>query len=104
MPAPEPGPGEVLVSTLSSGISAGTELTAFTGTNPYLHRHWDERRRLFVDGAPTFPYPLRGWGYEEVGQVTEAGPGTATDLIGATVWGIWGHRSGGILPVDTARQ
>ncbi len=104
MEDPRPGPGEVLISTLHSGISAGTELTAFTGTNPYLHRHWDERRRLFVGGTPTFPYPLRGWGYEEVGQVTEAGPGTATDLIGAVVWGIWGHRSAGILSADTARE
>ena len=104
MEIPRPGPGEVLISTLYSGISAGTELTAFTGTNPYLHRHWDEQRRLFVDGTPSYPYPLRGWGYEEVGRVTDVGPDTGTDLIGATVWGIWGHRSAGILPADTARQ
>jgi 2-desacetyl-2-hydroxyethyl bacteriochlorophyllide A dehydrogenase len=104
MPAPEPGPGEVLVSTLGSGISAGTELTAFTGTNPYLHRRWDARRRLFIDGEPTFPYPLRGWGYEEVGRVTDAGPGAGQDLTGQVVWGIWGHRSAAVLPEATARR
>jgi 2-desacetyl-2-hydroxyethyl bacteriochlorophyllide A dehydrogenase len=104
MEIPEPGEGEVLVSTLYSGISAGTELTAFTGTNPYLHRQWDAQRRLFVDGQPTFPYPLRGWGYEEVGRVTAVGPGVDTDLIGQAVWGIWGHCSAGVMPEATARQ
>lgn len=104
MEAPEPGDGEVLVSTLYSGISAGTELTAFTGSNPYLHRHWDAERRLFAEGKPTFPYPLRGWGYEETGRVVRVGPGTDPELTGVTVWGIWGHRSAAVLPEATARQ
>ena len=103
MEAPEPGEGEVLVSTLYSGISAGTELTAFTGTNPYLHRRWDARRRLFADGTPTFPYPVRGWGYEEVGRVVTVGPGAHPELAGRAVWGIWGHRSAAVLPEATAR-
>jgi 2-desacetyl-2-hydroxyethyl bacteriochlorophyllide A dehydrogenase len=100
----EPGEGEVLVSTIYSGISAGTELTAFTGTNPYLHRQWDPVRRLFAEGKPTFPYPLHGWGYEEVGRVTAVGPGVSSDLTGRVVWGIWGHCEAGILPEATARQ
>jgi 2-desacetyl-2-hydroxyethyl bacteriochlorophyllide A dehydrogenase len=104
MTTPRPGPGEVLVATLHSGISAGTELTAFAGTNPYLHRRWDPQRRLFIEGEPTFPYPLRGWGYEEVGRVTEVGAGVDHDLIGAVVWGIWGHRSAAVLPETTVRQ
>jgi 2-desacetyl-2-hydroxyethyl bacteriochlorophyllide A dehydrogenase len=99
---PRPGVGEVLISTICSGISAGTELTAFAGTNPYLHRHWDPQRRLFADGAPTFSYPLRGWGYEEVGRVTDVGDGVSRDLIGLVVWGIWGHRSAATLPAATA--
>ncbi|HEY1618619.1 MAG TPA: zinc-binding dehydrogenase [Streptosporangiaceae bacterium] len=98
---PEPGEGEVLVSTLCSGISAGTELTAFTGSNPYLHRQWDERRRLFTAGQPTFPYPLRGWGYEEAGRVTALGPGADPALLGRVTWGIWGHRSAAVLPAAT---
>lgn len=104
METPEPGEGHVLVSTIYSGISAGTELTAFTGTNPYLTRHWDPVRRLFAAGQPTFPYPLRGWGYEEVGKVTAVGPGVNDDLIGQVVWGIWGHCPVGVLPEATARQ
>ena len=57
-----PGAGEVLVRTLYSGVSAGTELTAYRGTNPYVHKRWDAAARLFADGEPTFPYPLDGLG------------------------------------------
>ena len=44
------GPGDVRLRTLFSGISAGTELTAYRGSNPYLTKRWDEELRLFVDG------------------------------------------------------
>ena len=59
------------IATLYSGISAGTELTAYRGSNPYLNKKWDEDRRLFVDGSTSFAYPVDGWGYEEVGEVVE---------------------------------
>ena len=35
---PEPDAGEVRVQTLYSGISAGTELAFYRGTNPYLDK------------------------------------------------------------------
>ena len=35
-------PGQVRVRTIYSGISAGTELTAYRGSNPYLTKRWDE--------------------------------------------------------------
>lgn len=44
-------PGHLRVRTRYSGISAGTELTAYRGTNPYLTRTWDAEARLFRDGA-----------------------------------------------------
>ena len=37
-PTPEPDTGEVRVVTHYSGISAGTELATYRGTNPYLDR------------------------------------------------------------------
>lgn len=103
-PRPEPGTGEVLVRTLYSGISAGTELTAYLGTNPYLHRRWDPDRRLFVSGASTVDYPIEGWGYEEVGVVEELGPDVEGVKPGQVVWGLWGHRGYAVLPADTARR
>lgn len=101
--AGQPSTGEVLVTTTFSGISAGTELGAFSGTNPYLNKCWDERRRLFVEGTASHPYPVRGWGYEEVGRVTQLGPGVDDGLLGVPVWGIWGHRSAAVLPAANLR-
>ncbi len=94
-------PGSVRVRTWYSGISAGTELTAYRGSNPYLTGTWDPGRRLFVTGTPTHRYPVIGWGYSEVGAVVE----TADDVDpaagprpGEVVYGIWGHRSDAVLP------
>jgi 2-desacetyl-2-hydroxyethyl bacteriochlorophyllide A dehydrogenase len=97
-----PGPGFVRARTLYSGISAGTELTAYLGSNPYLHRRWDPDRRLFVPGEPTLTYPIVGWGYEEVGEIVELGPGVSSVAVGDRVWGMWGHRSDGLLTAELA--
>lgn len=86
-------PDEVRIGTLYSGISAGTELTAYRGTNAYMTKKWDEKQRLFVDGSTSFEYPVNGWGYEEVGEVTEIGSDVSTVKVGDVVWGTWGHRT-----------
>ena len=109
-PVPEVGAGEVGIRTLYSGISAGTELATYRGTNPYLEKRWDPDRALFIPGATTFRYPLDVWGYSEVGVVQVLGEGVHTLEIGDVVSGIWGHRShaavaaerlvGHVLPVD----
>ncbi|MFE6132961.1 zinc-binding alcohol dehydrogenase [Streptomyces sp. NPDC056437] len=100
-------PGHLRVRTRYSGISAGTELTAYRGTNPYLTRTWDPEARLFRDGAAGIEYPVAGWGYSEVGEVTEVSPelvGTpGMPVAGDLVWGIWGHRSEGIVPAERMR-
>ena len=41
-------PDEVRIRTLFSGISAGTELSQYRGTSPFMHRRWNEDSRLFV--------------------------------------------------------
>jgi 2-desacetyl-2-hydroxyethyl bacteriochlorophyllide A dehydrogenase len=91
-------PGSVRIATWYSGISAGTELTAYRGTNPYLTSTWDAERRLFVPGEPSFGYPVTGWGYSEVGQVTEVADDVTTVEVGDIVHGIWGHRSDAVVP------
>jgi 2-desacetyl-2-hydroxyethyl bacteriochlorophyllide A dehydrogenase len=95
---------EVRLRTLFSGISAGTELTAYRGSNPYLNKKWDEERRLFVDGSTSFSYPIDGWGYEEVGEVVETGPEVTDVVIGDRVWGTWGHRAFTVQKADRAAQ
>lgn len=99
----EPAPlvaGSVRVATWYSGISAGTELTAYRGTNPYVTATWDAGRRLFVPGEPSFTYPVQGWGYSEVGQVVDVADDVTTLAVGDVVHGIWGHRSDAVLPAS----
>lgn len=91
--SPELGPRDVRVRTVYSGISAGTELTAYRGTNPYLDKKWDTERRLFLPGESSFEYPLVGWGYEEVGVVDEVGSEVEDLAVGEQVFGSWGHRT-----------
>jgi len=103
-------PGTVRVRTLYSGISAGTEMTAYRGSNVYLTKQWDPAQRLFTAGSRSFDYPVTGWGYSEVGEVVECAPDLdRTDVddtvpalrVGDVVYGIWGHRSEAVLPAKT---
>ena len=99
------GPHEVRLRTLYSGISAGTELTAYRGSNPYLHKQWDATRKLFIPGEqPALTYPVSGWGYEEVGEVIELGSEVRDVLIGDIVFGTWGHRTHHIVEESYARD
>ena len=106
-PTPELRAGQVRVRTSFSGISAGTELTAYRGSNPYLNRTWDPDLRLFVDHTTGVGYPLAGLGYSEVGEVVEVAPDVAEDPglppVGAYVWGIWGHRGEAVLSAEKLR-
>ncbi|HET9909881.1 MAG TPA: zinc-binding dehydrogenase [Anaerolineales bacterium] len=98
-------PHEVRLRTLYSGISAGTELTAYRGSNPYLHKQWDPTRKLFIPGEQTtLTYPVSGWGYEEVGEVIELGEDVQDVSIGNIVFGVWGHRTHHIVEESYARD
>lgn len=100
------GPDEVRIATQFSGISAGTELTQYRGTSPFQHRRWDEERRLFVADAdrPSWPYPVRTLGYEEVGEIVEVGADVADLKPGQQVYGTWNHRSQHVAGADYARE
>ena len=68
-----PGPDQVLVHTLYSAISHGTEMAFYRGTAPFLDRAWDEKTRLFSQSAtPEISYPFR-YGYSNVSKVVECG-------------------------------
>jgi threonine dehydrogenase-like Zn-dependent dehydrogenase len=97
-------PDEVRLRTLYSGISAGTELTAYRGSNPYLSKRWDDERRLFLEGDVSLQHPIEGWGYEEVGEVAEVGSDVTEVQLGEVVWGTWGHKSTTVVHEDWAAQ
>ncbi len=86
---PEPGPADVLVRTVRSGISRGTETLVFRGGVPP-----DQRVRMrapFQDGA--FPGPVK-YGYLNVGVVEEGPP----DLRGRTVFCLYPHQTVYVVP------
>ena len=106
-PLPEAplGPDEVRIRTLFSGISAGTELSQYRGTNPFMQQRWDEVRRLFVLAeSPSWPYPVRNLGYEEVGEIVELGSTVQSLETGLRIYGTWGHRTHHVVAADYARE
>ncbi|MFL5793808.1 MAG: zinc-binding alcohol dehydrogenase [Actinomycetota bacterium] len=89
---PAPTAGQFRLETLYTGRSAGTELTYFKGTNPYLHAAWDKRLGVFRHDRPSTGFPVRAPGYMEVGRVGE----TASDAVavGDLVAMVYGHKTG----------
>ncbi|RIK41855.1 MAG: hypothetical protein DCC55_10610 [Chloroflexi bacterium] len=87
-----PPPNHFRLATLYTGISSGTELTFFRGTNPYLHASWDSEFGLFHHGEPSVRYPVPFVGYMEVGYVTESRASNVRegDVLAMT----YGHKSG----------
>jgi threonine dehydrogenase-like Zn-dependent dehydrogenase len=99
-------PDEVRLKTLYSGISAGTELTHYRGSNVYLHKFWNETDRLFLTeaGAASKTYPIFGSGYEECGQVIELGSAVDKVKAGDIIYGTWQHRTHHIVSEDYAAK
>jgi threonine dehydrogenase-like Zn-dependent dehydrogenase len=86
---PEPGPDDVLVRTLCSGVSRGTETLVFRGGVP-ASQH-DVMRAPFQEGE--FPGPVK-YGYLNVG-VVERGP---AHLEGKTVFCLYPHQTAYVVP------
>ncbi|MDT4972088.1 MAG: hypothetical protein QOG22_2231 [Pseudonocardiales bacterium] len=92
-PAPlrDPGPDDVLVRTLRSGVSRGTETLVFRGGVPASQ--YDTMRAPFQEGD--FPGPVK-YGYLNVG-VVEQGP---AQLRGRTVFCLYPHQTAYVVPSD----
>jgi threonine dehydrogenase-like Zn-dependent dehydrogenase len=81
--------GGVLLETLATGLSAGTELTFVKGDNPALSRRHDTELGLFRSGGEAPGYPVTRLGYMEVARVTESR--AAGFAVGDTVATAYGH-------------
>lgn len=86
-----PGPAEVQVRTLHSGISRGTELLVFGGEVPASE--FERMRAPFQEGE--FPAPVK-YGYASVGMV-EQGP---EGLVGREVFCLYPHQTRYVVPAD----
>lgn len=88
---PDPGPEEVLVRTLHSGVSRGTETLVFRGGVPASQ--YAAMRAPFQQGE--FPGPVK-YGYLNVGVVEEGPP----ELVGRTVFCLYPHQSAYVVPAS----
>jgi threonine dehydrogenase-like Zn-dependent dehydrogenase len=90
---PEPGPGEILVEALTSGISRGTESTVFQGRVP------ESQHRVMraPHQAGEFTFPVK-YGYSSVG-VVAAGP---DDWRGRRVFCLHPHQDRYVVPRRSA--
>jgi threonine dehydrogenase-like Zn-dependent dehydrogenase len=86
---PEPGRDDVVVRTLRSGISRGTEAIVFRGGVPRSQHA--AMRAPFQDGD--FPGPVK-YGYLSVG-IVEEGP---AELRGRTVFCLYPHQTAYVVP------
>lgn len=86
---PEPGPADVVVRALFSGISRGTETLVFDGLVPASER--ERMRAPFQEGD--FPAPVK-YGYCSVG-IVERGP---AELLGRAVFCLYPHQTRYVVP------
>jgi threonine dehydrogenase-like Zn-dependent dehydrogenase len=86
---PEPGRDDVMVRTLRSGVSRGTESLVFRGGVP--RTQYAAMRAPFQEGD--FPGPVK-YGYLSVGAV-EQGP---SELCGRTVFCLYPHQTAYVVP------
>jgi NADPH:quinone reductase-like Zn-dependent oxidoreductase len=86
-----PGPGDVLVRSLHSGVSRGTETLVFRGGVPV--DQYEVMRAPFQEGE--FPGPVK-YGYLNVG-IVEQGP---EELAGRTVFCLYPHQTRYVVPAS----
>jgi threonine dehydrogenase-like Zn-dependent dehydrogenase len=88
---PEPGADDVMVRTLRSGVSRGTETLVFRGGVPA--GQYAAMRAPFQEGE--FPAPVK-YGYLNVGAVEHGPP----ELRGRTVFCLFPHQTAYVVPAS----
>ena len=96
---------EVRLRTLYSGISAGTEMTAYRGSNPYISKAVGCKEPLVscIRSAKS-ALSFIGLGIRGSGRSDRSDPDVTTLKVGDIVYGTWGHRTHHILQEDYANK
>ena len=92
-----PGPGEVLVRTVVSAISSGTEMLFYKGA-------FEEGAQVdatLAEYRAPLAYPLR-YGYASVGRISDRGAGVDESLMGRLVFAFAPHASAFCIPAERA--
>ena len=85
---PKPASGKVLVKTITSAISPGTEMLVYRGQLPKGLAADETISSL--EGSMSFPLK---YGYCMVGEVADAGPGVDPDIVRQHVFAFQPHQS-----------
>ena len=86
-----PGPDDVRVATIASGVSAGSELLVYRGDAP------SELEPDLPTVAGSFALPIK-FGYSSVGRVVETGAEVSRFSVGDLVFAHHPHQSGYVVP------
>jgi len=86
---PDVPAGGLLLETITTGLSAGTELTFVKGDHPGLSSRLDPELGLFLPTDGSSGYPVRRLGYMEVARVAESR--TDAFAVGDLVASAYGH-------------
>ncbi|MGC9520137.1 MAG: zinc-dependent alcohol dehydrogenase [Desulfuromonadaceae bacterium] len=94
---PEPGPDEILVRSLCSGISSGTEMLAYRGQLPQ-NQALDASIDTLDNHSTAYPFQ---YGYANVGRVEAAGRNVDNSMLGKTVFALQPHATRYITRAET---
>ncbi len=98
-PLAAPGPGQVLVQTVLTAISPGTEMLIYRGEAPEELPADESISALNGD----LRFPLK-YGYCAVGRVVEAGDSPSKELIGRMVFSFQPHQTYFLAAADEVMQ
>lgn len=94
----EPGPDEILVRTIYSGISAGTEMLVYRGQLP-THMALDTNMESMKNSSTSFPLQ---YGYASVGCVEAAGYNVNQEMIGRNIFALQPHATHYVIDASSA--
>ncbi|MGH8013486.1 MAG: zinc-binding dehydrogenase, partial [Candidatus Binataceae bacterium] len=89
---PPLGDSAVLLRTMYSGVSHGTEMLMYRGEAPKFKHHWDQQLRHFDVGRPGVNGKPLAIGYESVARVEAVGRLVQNFAPGDVVWVDAPHR------------
>ena len=93
---PPPRAGEVLVETVISAISPGTEMLIYRGLAP---QEMEVDETISALGG-SFRFPIK-FGYSAVGRIVAAGSGVSDDWLGRLVFAFNPHETQFVAPLTT---
>jgi 2-desacetyl-2-hydroxyethyl bacteriochlorophyllide A dehydrogenase len=97
----EVGPDDVLLETLYSGISAGTEMNVYRGSAALWRTRRDTETGLFEPtDEPEWTYPM-AYGYAAVGRVAQRGANVTNVSEGELVYTYTSHASAAVVPAGS---